>query len=152
VLHVIAREVSVLATHQRLGQSSVSLLGPFVTTDPPEVPREVMESVIVDYREQAYTALQAFLPPRLARSPLELRVVVGRPFERILETAVGAQVGLIVIGTHGRTGLSRVAMGSVAERVVRLAPCPVLTVKATTPEEASWLQGLYKTFLPPTPA
>jgi len=152
VLHVVAREVSMHATYQHLGQSGMPLHGPVVTTDTPEVPREVMESAIVDCREQAYTALQAFLPPRLARYPLELRVVVGRPFERIIETAVDAQVGLIVLGTHGRTGLSRVAMGSVAERVVRLAPCPVLTVKATTPEEASWLQGVYETLLPPTSA
>jgi nucleotide-binding universal stress UspA family protein len=152
VLHVMAREVGMHATHQRLGQSSMPLLGPFVTTDTPEVPYEILESVIVHCREQAYTALQAFLPPRLARSPLELRVVVGRPFERIIETAIREPVGLIVLGTHGRTGLSRVAMGSVAERVVRLAPCPVLTVKAPTPEEASWLQGFYETFLPPTPA
>ena len=55
-----------------------------------------MESVIVDCREQAYTALQAFVPPRLARYPVELRVVVGRPFERVIETAVREQVGLIV--------------------------------------------------------
>jgi hypothetical protein len=38
----------------------------------------------------------------------------------------------------------------VAERVVRLASCPVLTVKAPTPEETSWLQGLYESFLRPT--
>jgi nucleotide-binding universal stress UspA family protein len=36
---------------------------------------------------------------------------------------------LIVIGTHGRTGVSKVLLGSVAERIVRLAPCPVLTVR-----------------------
>jgi nucleotide-binding universal stress UspA family protein len=137
--------------HQHLESSGVPLPGSLSASEPPEVPREVMETVIVDYREPVYTALQAFLPPRLARYPVELRVVVGRPFERIIETAVREQAGLIVLGTHGRTGLSRVVMGSVAERVVRLAPCPVLTVKAPTPEEASWLQGLYETFLPPTP-
>jgi nucleotide-binding universal stress UspA family protein len=120
VFHVIAREVGMHAAHQRLGQSSMPLLGPFVTTATPEVPREVMESVIVDCREQADTALQAFLPHRLARYPLELRMVVGRPFERIIETAIREPVSLIVLGTHGRMGLSRVAMGSVAERVVRL--------------------------------
>jgi nucleotide-binding universal stress UspA family protein len=151
ILHVIAREVAVHATYHHLESSSVPLPDPLVTSESPEVPREVMETAIVDYRERLYTALQAFLPPRLARYPVELRVVVGLPFERIIETAVGEQAGLIVLGTHGRTGLSRVVMGSVAERVVRLAPCPVLTVKAPTPEEASWLQGLYGTFLPPTP-
>ena len=96
-----------------------------------------MEAVLDHQREQAYKALQAFLPPRLAVYPLELRVVFGRSFERIVETAVHEEVALIVMGTHGRTGLSRVAAGSVAERVVRLAPCPVLTVKAPTPESES---------------
>ena len=78
-------------------------------------------------------------------------MVIGNPFERIIETAVRDQVAFIVMGTHGRTGLSRLAAGSVAERVVRLAPCPVLTVKAETPEAHSWLTELYKTFLLPKP-
>jgi nucleotide-binding universal stress UspA family protein len=139
VLHVIAREVGVGAMQQRLRPHSESLLSPAVPSDTPARSRAVMETVMADCREQAYTELQAFLPPRLAQYPVELRVVVGHPFERIIETAVREPVGLIVMGTHGRTGLSRVAMGSVAERVVRLAACPVLTVKAPTPEEASWL-------------
>jgi len=53
----------------------------------------------------------------------------GVPYERIVRAARSKRAGLIVIGTHGRTGLSRVFVGSVAERVVRLAPCPVLTVR-----------------------
>jgi nucleotide-binding universal stress UspA family protein len=85
--------------------------------------------MVVDLREQAYTALQAFLPPQMAQYTVELRVLVGQPFERILETAAQEHVALIVLGTHGRTGLVHLMMGSVAERVVRLAPCPVLTVK-----------------------
>ena len=47
------------------------------------------------------------------------------------EPARGAD--LIVMGTHGRTGLSHALLGSVAERVVRTAPCPVMTVRDTTP-------------------
>jgi nucleotide-binding universal stress UspA family protein len=86
----------------------------------------------LDLREQAYTALQAFLPTQIAHHAVELRVLVGHPFERILETAGDEQVSLIVLGTHGRTGLAHTIMGSVAERVVRLAPCPVLTVHAST--------------------
>ena len=49
--------------------------------------------------------------------------------EAIVEAATETGADLIVIGTHGRTGLSRLVIGSVAERVVRLAPCPVLTMK-----------------------
>ena len=56
-------------------------------------------------------------------------VVHGVPFQLIIDTAESADVDLIVMGTHGRTGLAHVLMGSVAERVVRLAPCPVLVTR-----------------------
>ncbi|HEY4485645.1 MAG TPA: universal stress protein [Nitrospiria bacterium] len=53
----------------------------------------------------------------------------GTPFLEILKTAGEIPADLIVLGTHGRTGLSHVLMGSVAERVVRKSSCPVFTVK-----------------------
>jgi nucleotide-binding universal stress UspA family protein len=52
----------------------------------------------------------------------------GEAAERILAHARDAGVDLIVVGTHGRTGVTRAILGSVAERVTRRAPCPVLTV------------------------
>src|SRR5262245_33351092 len=58
-------------------------------------------------------------------------VGVGSPYHKIVAVAEAEQADLIVMATHGRTGFSHVVMGSVAERVVRLAPCPVLTVHAT---------------------
>lgn len=54
---------------------------------------------------------------------------LGEPFLEIIKIAKAKRVQLIVMGTHGRTGLEHVLIGSVAERVVRKAPCPVLTVK-----------------------
>ena len=54
----------------------------------------------------------------------------GVPFEQIVRTAKSKRADLIVIGTHGRTGFSRLFLGSVAERVIQLAPCPVLTVRS----------------------
>jgi nucleotide-binding universal stress UspA family protein len=54
---------------------------------------------------------------------------VGSPFLEILHTAQSEGADLIVLGTHGRTGLAHVLMGSVAERVVQKAPCPVLTIR-----------------------
>jgi nucleotide-binding universal stress UspA family protein len=58
------------------------------------------------------------------------KMLNGLPWQQIVEAAQREpDLGLIVIGTHGRTGLSRVVMGSVAELVVRRAPCPVLTVR-----------------------
>jgi universal stress protein A len=56
-------------------------------------------------------------------------VNMGVPYQKIMETATAEQVDLIVMATHGRTGLSHLVLGSVAERVVRLAPCPVLTLR-----------------------
>jgi universal stress protein A len=50
------------------------------------------------------------------------------PAQAIVDYAVECGADLIVLGTHGRSGVSRMLMGSVAERVVRTAPCPVLTV------------------------
>ena len=57
------------------------------------------------------------------------QVLVGLPFQTIIEAARGGDVDLIVLGTHGRTGFTHMLLGSVAERVVRHAPCPVLVVR-----------------------
>jgi universal stress protein A len=54
----------------------------------------------------------------------------GDPASTIIERASAGKYDLLVLGTHGRTGLSHVIMGSVAEKVVRRAPCPVLTVRS----------------------
>lgn len=59
----------------------------------------------------------------------KLTVDVGDPRDLIVATARGVDADLIVMGTHGRRGLSRVVMGSVAEDVIRHAECPVLTVR-----------------------
>jgi nucleotide-binding universal stress UspA family protein len=56
----------------------------------------------------------------------------GSPDCIIEEIAAEKGVDLVVMGTHGRTGLAHVLLGSVAERVVRTAPCPVITVKASS--------------------
>jgi universal stress protein A len=56
-------------------------------------------------------------------------IVTGIPYEEIVAAAVKSDASLIVLGTHGRTGLDRLLFGSTAERVVRSASCPVLTVR-----------------------
>lgn len=63
---------------------------------------------------------------------IDYRVVEGDPVDAILSVADDEDAALIVMGSHGRTGLERVLMGSVAEKVVRKAPCSVLTVKTPT--------------------
>ena len=63
----------------------------------------------------------------------ETLVISGDPAERVLETVRGLAADLIVMGTHGHRGLTRLVLGSVAERVVRESPVPVLSVHVTAP-------------------
>jgi nucleotide-binding universal stress UspA family protein len=65
--------------------------------------------------------------------PVFPQVLTGKPSEAICRAARDHAADLIVIGTHGRTGLQHVMLGSTAERVVRLAPCPVLVVRDVKP-------------------
>jgi nucleotide-binding universal stress UspA family protein len=58
----------------------------------------------------------------------------GDPAREIIREAEDQSIDLIVIATHGLTGWGRLLFGSVAEKVVRLAPCPVLTIKGPRPE------------------
>ena len=76
---------------------------------------------------------------RVTAAGLVGEIVVGHgvPFQEILDTAKKRQVDLIIMGTHGRTGLVHVLLGSVAEKVVRLAPCPVLIARQPTPGDVS---------------
>ncbi len=63
----------------------------------------------------------------------ETLVISGDPAARVLETVRGLAADLIVMGTHGHRGLTRLVLGSVAERVVRESPVPVLSVHVTAP-------------------
>jgi nucleotide-binding universal stress UspA family protein len=65
----------------------------------------------------------------LPRVSIHPEVALGSPFDEIVRFARGQEVDLIVMGTHGHTGLMHVLLGSVTEKVVRRAPCPVLTVR-----------------------
>jgi universal stress protein A len=61
--------------------------------------------------------------------PIEIRVLRGDPTAEICQAAARESADLIIMGSHGRSGLAHVLLGSVAERVVRHAPCPVLVVR-----------------------
>jgi nucleotide-binding universal stress UspA family protein len=84
-----------------------------------------------DLERQATAELAQVLPQaKDAKIMVTRNVVIGSPFRKIIETAEAEKVDLIVMTTHGRTGLSHLVMGSVAERVVRTAPCPALTIRS----------------------
>jgi nucleotide-binding universal stress UspA family protein len=68
--------------------------------------------------------------------PLVATVRMGHVAQTVIDYARDVRADLIVMGTHGRTGLAHFITGSVAERVVRLAPCPVLTVGAVRASDA----------------
>jgi nucleotide-binding universal stress UspA family protein len=77
------------------------------------------------------------LRPRDPKVPVEHRLVQGDAATEMLQVAEETKCDVIVLGTHGRTGLGRLLMGSVAEQVLRKAPCPVVTVKTPLPETSS---------------
>ncbi len=88
------------------------------------------EPIIINLEERAQSELSQFAHKSLTEPvPVELKIAVGKPAEEILRVASEQGVDLIVMGTHGRTGLRYVLLGSVAERVARSAPCPVFTVR-----------------------
>ncbi len=79
-------------------------------------------------REQLEKKLLAEVPEKI-QNRVETIILFGVPFLEIITAARDNDIDLIVIGTHGRTGLAHMLIGSVAEKVVRKAPCPVLSVK-----------------------
>jgi nucleotide-binding universal stress UspA family protein len=75
--------------------------------------------------------MDQFVKDHLSELPkVVTKVITGRPFVEIVRYARQQAIDLIVIATHGRSGFKHVLMGSVAERVVRKAPCPVLTCRS----------------------
>jgi len=92
-----------------------------------------------DFLDDLWEALHRYEVPE--GTAVTHRLAEGMPAEQIVQTARELNCDLIVLGTHGRTGLRRLLMGSVAEHVLRQAPCAVVTVgppgrEAAAPPEA----------------
>lgn len=89
-------------------------------------------SIIDALSAQAHSLMEEFLSEARAKgiSIRNARVLAGNAPRAIVEAAKSGHYDLIVIGSHGRRGLTRAMLGSVAERVVRHAPCPVLIATA----------------------
>ncbi len=116
-------EVIVVHVDQPLAPVMVSELNPGLDVS-------TMNRIAEEGRLLALKELDA-TTARLRESGVKARGLmrVGAPFLEIINAAQSEGTDLIVMGTHGRTGLAHVLMGSVAERVVNKAPCPVLTVR-----------------------
>ena len=95
---------------------------PDTTFDISTYEKQILEDAEANLSEIAKDIMGEGTVPRLI-------VRVGSPAEEILEVAEEENVDAIVIATHGRTGLAKIVFGSVAQRVVRRAQCPVLTIR-----------------------
>jgi nucleotide-binding universal stress UspA family protein len=94
------------------------------------IPQGGAAMILADLERQACLDLAAVLAEaEAAEVEVTRRAVVGYPSHEIVNVVAAEKVDLIVIATHGRTGISHLVMGSVAERVVRTAPCPVMTLR-----------------------
>jgi nucleotide-binding universal stress UspA family protein len=98
------------------------------------VPEAVSAAPVAPPVEQLTSAVREALDRiidkhQLSRFTVHAEVREGSPFYEIIRFARETDIDLIIMGTHGHSGLVHVLLGSVAEKVVRKAPCPVLTVR-----------------------
>jgi universal stress protein A len=98
-----------------------------VVTIPQDLPP--IDRLLLPIRAELETLAKKY---DLARFGGPVEAMVGSPVEAIVEYAGEHQIDLITLGTHGRGWLAHALLGSVAEKVVRLAPCAVLTVRSPT--------------------
>jgi nucleotide-binding universal stress UspA family protein len=95
-----------------------------------QIPKGIREDVVEDRKKKLGEQYEMVVSRDIrAALKVEETVRIGVPFLEIVKAAKEKEVDLIVMGTHGRTGLSHVLIGSVAEKVVHHAHCGVLTVK-----------------------
>lgn len=94
------------------------------------VPHISYEKLEEEIAEGAAKMMESFCRKHITDfTDYETMIVPGMPYEQIIEQAEKQDAGLIVLGTHGRTGLDHVLFGSTAEKVVRKSKVPVLTVR-----------------------
>ncbi|MBI4685372.1 MAG: universal stress protein [Nitrospirae bacterium] len=94
------------------------------------VPHISMDELYKDIEVNAKKEIEKYGAEELrGLNDVERRITKGIPYDEIIKFAKENKIDLIVIGTHGRKGLDRVIFGSTAERVVREAPCPVMSVR-----------------------
>jgi nucleotide-binding universal stress UspA family protein len=105
---------------------SVSVLESWTPYEPDGVDRHLIH---LEQAEAGNSMKEILTRLEQAGVPAHGRVDSGDPLHTILRVAADGEYDVIVMGTHGRTGLTHLLLGSVAESVVRRAPCPVLTIR-----------------------
>lgn len=95
----------------------------------------LMDNLLQKYRRQLSGFIEERFADLLPSIALRQEVELGVPEDNIVAKAKEEAMDLIVISTHGRTGLSHMLMGSVTENVIRHAPCPVLSIRSETAEK-----------------
>jgi len=104
---------------------------------PPEVVYLETGAIYTEVRKGAEKQLSVWRNAAAAAASVTTKIRTGVAYREIVEAAKDAKADLIVLGTHGRTGLAHLFMGSTAERVVREATCPVLVVRSPEREFVS---------------
>jgi nucleotide-binding universal stress UspA family protein len=137
-------EEALIFASQLAEKLEAQLLVLHVIHDPAEAPgfyaqKGKKKTFLQSMEEAAEEMMAEFLAKMRKNHPDQLPIreavpllVVGTPVTRILEIAEKKKASMIILGSHGRTGLSHLLVGSKAERVVQLSPIPVTVVKGTT--------------------
>ena len=121
--------------HARLTLLHVLDLTPVAIGDPAiGVPTTTLDTLETEAQHLLQASLQRVQHAGLQGESL---LVQGAPTHAIVDTASAQGVDLILMGTHGRTGLAHVFLGSVAEHVIRQAPCPVLVIRKAAENPAT---------------
>ena len=90
---------------------------------------DVVETLVREIERHAVEDMHRFCDAHFADLGPETDIVIGTSHEEVVNKAIRVDADLIIMGTHGRTGLEKMLVGSTAEKVVRSSPIPVLTVR-----------------------
>jgi nucleotide-binding universal stress UspA family protein len=128
--HALQYALSLASLHK----AKLYVMHVIVTPDSPVMFGEEGESISPPSSEKmeadAKKAAQQLIPEQYTKElEIENIIVRGTPLKAILECAKSHNIELLIMASHGRKGISHMLMGSLAEKVVQMAPCPVLTIK-----------------------
>ena len=128
LLHVLQQHPTVEVYYPKAAPQSGTVYASEFGARLPSFPSQPPEMVRRDFYDEALEHLQALVPASYTGA-WDAKVAMGHPAEAIVQTAQELAVDLIIMATHGRTGVSHILLGSVAEHVIRHSPCPVLAVR-----------------------